>query len=93
MIQNTPPRQFLTPNEFESNQNLIKSSSTTEYIPIPITAPLFDYSLASAGRQIHSLADIYIRRRKHSLAQKSGRQFFWINVREIRTGFQDNTED
>ena len=50
-------------------------------------------SLASAGRQIHAYADIYTRRRKQSVAHKSGRQLFEMDVRGIKTSLQDDAED
>ena len=40
MIQITPPRRFLTPNEFDAYLSLIKPTSTTKYILIPMTTPL-----------------------------------------------------
>ena len=43
MIQNNPPRQFLTSNKIDSYLNLIKSTSTTQYILIPMITPLFDF--------------------------------------------------
>ena len=42
IIQNTPPRRFFAPNEFDSYLSLIKPTSTTKYILIPMNAPLFD---------------------------------------------------
>ena len=42
MIQFTPPRHFFTPNELDSYLSLIKPTSTTKYILIPMTTPLFD---------------------------------------------------
>ncbi|CCU79294.1 Avra10-like protein [Blumeria hordei DH14] len=58
-----------------------------------MTTPLINYSLASASRQIHAHADIYTRRRKQSVAHKSGRQFFETDVRGIGTSLQDDAED
>ena len=40
IIQNTLPRQFFTPNEFDAYLSLIKSTSTTKYTLTPITTPL-----------------------------------------------------
>ena len=75
------------------HQNLIKFILATQNILIPMTIPLADYSLASAGRQIHAHADIYARRRKLSVAHKSGRQFFGMDVRGFRTRSQDDAKE
>ena len=93
IIQNSSPCQIFTPNEFDSYPSLIKSTSTTKYIPVPMTTLLINYSLASFSRQIHAHADIYTRRRKQSVAHKSGRQFFETDVRGIGTSLQDDAED
>ena len=58
-----------------------------------MTLPHIDYSLASAGHQINAHADIYTRRRKQSVTHISGRQFFGMEVRGVRTSLQDDTED
>ena len=43
MIQITPPPRFFAPNEFDFYLNLIKSTSTTKYILISMTTPLFHF--------------------------------------------------
>ena len=43
MIQNTPPLQFFAANEIESYLSLIKPTSTTKYILIPMITPPVDF--------------------------------------------------
>ena len=56
-----------------------------------MTTPLVDYSLASVDHHIHVHASIHTQQRKQSVAHKSGRQFFGMDVRGMRTSLQDDT--
>lgn len=54
---------------------------------------LINCSLASSGRHGYAHADVYIRRQTSTLVRKSGRQFFGMDTREIKTSLQDDAED
>ncbi|VDB94569.1 Bgt-20489, partial [Blumeria graminis f. sp. tritici] len=43
IIQTTPPRRFPAPNKFDAYLSLIKSTSTIQYILIPMITLLLDF--------------------------------------------------